>query len=91
MSGKASKSSPKITASETMRQISKLLSTDQSLCDMFPQLAKLTVIGALIPVSTAKCEGAFSAMNHIKAELRNQLKTSVTDQHLLSERFLKGD
>lgn len=38
---------------------------------MFPQLAKITAIGALIPVSTAECERTFSAMNRIKTELRN--------------------
>ena len=58
-------------ASKTMHQIFKLLCTDQSLCDMFPQLAKLAAIGALIPVSTAKYEHAFSAMHRIKTELRN--------------------
>ena len=66
-------------ASKTMRQIFKLLCTDQSLRDMFPQLAKLAAIGALIPVSTAECERAFSAMNRIKTELRNRLKTSTLD------------
>ena len=45
---------------------------------MFPELAKLASIGALISVSTAECERAFSAMNHIKTDLRN-LKTSTLD------------
>ena len=56
-------------ASKTMRQNFKLLCTDQSLRDLFPQLAKLAAIGALIPVSTGECECAFSAMNRIKTEL----------------------
>ena len=65
--------------SKTMCQVFKLLCTDLSLCDMFPQLAKLATISALIPVSTAKCECAFSSMNCIKTELRNRLKTSTLD------------
>ena len=63
----------------TMRQMVKLLSTDSSLRDMFPQLSKLASISALIPVSTAECERAFSAMNRIKTDLRNRLKTSTLD------------
>ena len=63
----------------TMRQMFRLLCTDQSLRDMFPQLTKLSTIAALIPVSTAECERAFSSMNRIKTELRNCLKTSTLD------------
>ena len=57
----------------------RLLCTDCSLCDMFPQLAKLAAIGAHIPVSTAECERAFLAMNCIKTNLRNRLKTLTLD------------
>lgn len=60
--------------SKTMQQMFKLLCTDHSLRDMFPQLTKLATIGAIIPVSTAECERAFSSMNCIKGELRNRLK-----------------
>ena len=66
-------------ASKTMRHVFKLLCTNHSLRDMFPQLSKLATIGALIPVSTAECEHAFSSMNRIKTELRNRLKTSTLD------------
>ena len=38
--------------SKTMREIFKLSCTYNVLHDMFPQLAKLAAIGALIPVST---------------------------------------
>jgi len=62
-----------------MRQILKLLCADQTLRDMFPQLTKLSTIAALIPISTAECERAFSSMNHIKTELRNRLRTSTLD------------
>lgn len=61
----------------TMRQMLRLLCTNQSLHDLFPQVTKLSTIASLIPVSTAECERAFSAMNRIKTELRNRLKTST--------------
>ena len=63
----------------TMRQMVRLLCTDPSLRDMFPQLSKVASISALIPVSTAECERAFSAMNRIKTDLRNRLSTSTLD------------
>jgi hypothetical protein len=63
----------------TMRQILRLLCTDKTLRDMFPQLTKLSTVAALIPVSTAECERAFSAMNRIKTNLRNRLKTQTLD------------
>ncbi len=44
---------------------------------MFLNLTKLSTIAALIPVSTAECERAFSAMNRIKVDLRNRLKTTT--------------
>ena len=64
---------------KTMRQILKLVSTEQSLRDMFPQLTKLATIGGLIPVNTAECERAFSSTNRIKTELRNLLKTKTLE------------
>ena len=53
------------------------LCTNSSLMDMFPNLSKLATIAALVPVSTAECERSFSAMNRIKTELRNRLKTTT--------------
>ena len=61
-------------AYKTMRQMFMLLCTDQSLRDMFPQIA---AIGALVSVNTAKCECAFSAMYRMKTKIRNRLKTST--------------
>ena len=46
---------------------------------MFSQLTKLAAIAALVPVSTAECERAFSSMKRVKTELRNRLKTSTLD------------
>jgi len=63
----------------TMRKMVKLLVTDVTLNTMFPQLIKLASIAAILPVSTAECERAFSAMKHIKTKLRNQMKISTLD------------
>lgn len=49
----------------SMRQVLHQLNTDSSLITLFPQLSKLAKICALIPVSTAECERAFSSMNRI--------------------------
>ena len=46
---------------------------------MYPQLAKLASIAALVPVSTAECERSFSTMNRVKTALRNRMKTSTFD------------
>ncbi len=64
-------------SSFTLRQMLRLLCSNQTLRDMFPNLTKLSTIAALIPVSTAECERAFSAMNRIKMDLRNRLKTTT--------------
>ena len=62
-----------------LRQMTKLLRIDASLRDMYPQLAKLASIAALVPVSTAECERSFSTMNWVKTALRNRMKTSTLD------------
>ena len=61
----------------SMRQMLRHLCTNSSLMDMFPNLSKLATIAALVPVSIAECERSFSAMNRIKMELRNRLKTTT--------------
>ena len=63
----------------TMQKMIKLLCTDTSLQDMYPQLTKLVSIAAIIPVSTAEYERSFSTMNRVKTVLRNCLKTSTLD------------
>ena len=54
--------------------------TDSNLKDMYPELTKLATIAAILPVSTASCERAFSAMKRVKTELHNRMKTSTLDQ-----------
>ena len=63
----------------TMQKMVKLLDKDDTLRTMFPQLTKLASIAAILPVRTAECERAFSAMKRIKTKLRNQMKTSTLD------------
>ena len=66
-------------SSLTQWQMLRLLYMDQSLQDKFPQLTKLSTIAALIHVGRVECECSFSAMNRMKTELRNRLKTSTLD------------
>ena len=63
-----------------MRSFLKLLVSDATLKDLFPQMSRLASIALILPVSTAECERCFSAMNRIKANLRNRLQTSTLCQ-----------
>ena len=56
--------------------MSKLTSNAQ-LLNMFPNLAQLSAIGLVIPMSTADCERGFSALRRIKIDLRNRLSSKV--------------
>ena len=67
-------------SSLNMTQMVTAMVTDSNLKDMYPELTKLATIAAILPVSTASCERAFSAMKRIKTELRNRMKTSTLDQ-----------
>ena len=58
-------------SSLNMTQMVTAMVTDSNLKDMYPELTKLATIAAILPVSTACCERAFSAMKRIKTELRN--------------------
>ena len=59
----------------SMQKITNLVCTDASLQDMYPQLFKLALIAAFIPVCTAECEHSFSTMNCLKTKLRNRMRT----------------
>ena len=63
-----------------MVQMVSAMVTDSNLKEMYPELTKLATIAAVVPVSTAACERAFSAMKRIKTELRNRMKTSTLDR-----------
>ena len=52
--------------------------------DSFPELAKLAAAALVIPMSTADCERGFSAMNKIKIQLWNSLKTETLDYLMIS-------
>ena len=60
-----------------MRSFLKLLVSDATLKDLFPQLSRLASIALILPVSTAECERCFSAMNRIKTNRKNRLQTST--------------
>lgn len=62
-----------------MRSMVKVLVTDATVKGMYPNLTSLASIAAILPVSTAECERAFSAMKRIKTDLRNRMKTSTLD------------
>ena len=57
-----------------------LKATEMSL--MFSNLAKLAVIGLLLPMSTVDCERGFSTLSRVKTDLRNCLN-NTTLNHLL--------
>ena len=63
----------------SMAQMVSAMVTDSNLKQMYPELTKLATIAAVVPVSTAACERAFSAIKRIKTELRNRMKTSTLD------------
>ena len=53
-----------------------------NLSDAFPNMAKFIACAMVLPVSTADCERAFSAMSRTKTDLRNRLSTRTLD-HLM--------
>ena len=63
-----------LSSSEVMQSL-----VQEEIALLYPELAKLANIGLVIPISTATCERGFSAMKHIKTELRNRLTTKVLD------------
>lgn len=65
----------------SMKEMLKTLVADRTIAHLYPQLRKLAEI-ALLPISTAECERAFSTMNRIKTNLHNRLITLNLD-HLM--------
>ena len=63
----------------TMASVVDTVLTDSSFQAMFPQMRKLIAILAILPISTAECERAFSTMNRIKTDLRNRMKTPTLE------------
>ena len=62
----------------TMKQVICDLAK-RSLKQAYPQLSCLASIALVIPLSTADCERAFSAIKRVKTALRNRLKTATLD------------
>ena len=65
----------------SMRSLLKLLVTDTSLANLYPNL-KLTSVALVLPISTAECKYCISTMKIVKTELHNQL-TAHTLDHLM--------
>jgi hypothetical protein len=61
----------------TTRELMLYLSTNKTFQSMFPNLAKLSTIGLLLPMSTADCERGFSTLQRVKTETRNRLGNST--------------
>ena len=62
------------------REIMSTLSANSSFSSLYPTLSKLASIALIVPVSTADCERGYSAMNKIKTDPRNRLKTETLDK-----------
>ena len=60
-----------------------LLISNSAMQAMFPNLAKVAMIGLLLPMSTADCERGFSSLQRIKTDLRNQLSNRILNYLLL--------
>ena len=63
----------------TIASVVDTVLTDSSIQAMFPQMHKLIAILAILPISTAECERAFSTMNRIKTDLQNRIKTPTLE------------
>ena len=66
-------------ASDVMNSVVK----NKDFKSIFPNLFKISLIGLLIPASTADCERGFSALKRIKTPLRNWLNSVVTNNLLM--------
>ena len=66
----------------SVKELAKFLLCSSERQQIFPSLSKLLVRALILPIATANCERAFSAMNRIKSGPRNRLKTSTPEQLL---------
>ena len=70
----------------TTRQLMTHILKTEEMNTMFPNLAKLGSIlgsiGLLLPMSTVDCECGFSALTHVKTDLRNRLSNNILNSLL---------
>ena len=64
----------------SLKDLAKFLLCSSERQQIFPSLSKLLVRGLVLPIATADCERAFSAMNRIKTVPQNRLKTTTLEQ-----------
>lgn len=65
------------------REIMLLFISNSALQAMFPKLARVAMIGLLLPMSTADCERGFSSLQRVKTDLRNGLSNRILNYLLL--------
>ena len=68
---------------QTLKGLSEFLLCTPEREKLFPVLSQLVARGLILPIATADCERAFSAMNRIKTTPRNRLKTSTLEQLMM--------
>ena len=64
---------------KSMQYVLSALVSNPVLSAVYPNISKLAGAALVFPMSTADCERGFSAMNRIKTDLRNSLKTQTLD------------
>ena len=61
----------------TLHQMQQLLAGSSTLKSLYPNLSTSASLALILPVSTADCERAFSAMKRVKTELQNHMSTKA--------------
>ena len=63
------------------KEIMLLLISNGALQAMFPNLARVAMIGLLLPMSTADCERGFSSLQCVKTDLHNRLSNRILNYY----------
>ena len=65
-----------------LQELAEEILSKDSICVLFPLVAKLLTHALVLPVSTADCERCFSTMKRVKTDLRNRMSTQTLDKLL---------
>ena len=77
---------------ESVQGVLKALETSEStVAAMYSCLSNLACIAWVLPISTAQCEGCFSAMKRVKTELCNRLVTTTLDNLWTGKQQMIGE
>ena len=74
---------PSIRKASILEGVAQQLLQNESVVKLFPLIAKLFSRAVALPVCTADCERAFSAMNRVKTNLRSRLKTTTMEKLMI--------